>query len=66
MEILERAGLAVCPANARPEIRQIVDFVTREKGGEGAVRKVIDTILKVQNRWDSVVQTCRWQGENKA
>jgi 3-deoxy-D-manno-octulosonate 8-phosphate phosphatase (KDO 8-P phosphatase) len=64
IDILERVGLAICPANARPEIKNIVDFVTRENGGEGAVRKVIDTILTVQGRWDSVLQTCRWQGED--
>jgi 3-deoxy-D-manno-octulosonate 8-phosphate phosphatase (KDO 8-P phosphatase) len=64
IEILERTGLSVCPANARPEIKSIVDFVTRENGGEGAVRKVIDTILKVQDLWDRVLQSCRWHGED--
>ncbi|MFC1569345.1 KdsC family phosphatase [bacterium] len=64
MDILERVGLAITPANGRPEIKAIVDFETQESGGEGAVRKVIDTILKVQGKWDEAVKKCRWSEEH--
>jgi len=65
MDILERVGLAVTPANGRPEVKRIVDFETRECGGEGAVRKVIDTILKIQGKWDEAVKKCRWSDANE-
>jgi 3-deoxy-D-manno-octulosonate 8-phosphate phosphatase (KDO 8-P phosphatase) len=63
LDILERVGLSVAPANARPEIKAICDFTTRERGGEGAVRKVIDIILKVQGKWEEAVKKCRWPVE---
>jgi len=63
IDILERAGLSVTPANGRPEIKAICDFITQERGGEGAVRKVVDTILKVQGKWDEAVKKCRWPGD---
>lgn len=62
MDILERVGLAVAPANGRPEIKAMVDFTTQENGGEGSVRKVIDVILKTQGKWEEVVSKCRWPG----
>ncbi len=62
LDILERVGLAVTPANGRPEVKAVVDFITQERGGEGAVRKVIDTIVKAQGRWDEAAGKCRWEG----
>lgn len=59
LDILERAGLAVTPANGRPEVKAVCDFATQEYGGEGAIRKVIDTILKVQGKWEEAVKKCR-------
>jgi len=50
-EILSRAGFAVAVANAVPEIKKIADHVTAHKGGRGAVREVVELILKAQGRW---------------
>ncbi|MBN2104672.1 HAD hydrolase family protein [bacterium] len=66
LDILERVGLSVTPANGRPEIKAVCDFATQERGGEGAVRKVIDTILKVQGKWDEAVKKCRWAEEGRS
>ncbi len=57
--LLERAGLSAAPANARDEIKQVVDVVTSCSGGHGAVRELIDLILKTQNKWDETVQKCK-------
>ncbi|HKY31170.1 MAG TPA: HAD hydrolase family protein [Candidatus Polarisedimenticolia bacterium] len=54
--ILKRVGLAAAPADARPEARQAAHLVTSLPGGRGAVRQVIDFILKVQGRWARVTQ----------
>ena len=64
-DVMERAGLSVSPANGRPEIKAVADIITLEKGGHGAVRKVIDTIIKVQGKWGSVLHQCRWQEEDR-
>jgi 3-deoxy-D-manno-octulosonate 8-phosphate phosphatase (KDO 8-P phosphatase) len=53
---LERAGLAVAPANAVAEVRAIAHVVTRRAGGAGAVRECVETILRAQGRWDATVR----------
>jgi 3-deoxy-D-manno-octulosonate 8-phosphate phosphatase (KDO 8-P phosphatase) len=45
MPLLEAVGFAAAPRNARREVKQIVDYVTKVSGGDGAVREVVDLIL---------------------
>jgi len=52
--LLKRAGFSVAVADAVPEVRRIVDYVTQQGGGRGAVREVCELMLKVQNRWTEV------------
>lgn len=54
--IMKKAGFAVAPANARPEVKRVAHMVTSLEGGRGAVREVIDFILKVQGLWSEVTQ----------
>jgi 3-deoxy-D-manno-octulosonate 8-phosphate phosphatase (KDO 8-P phosphatase) len=49
--VLERVGLAVAVANAAPEVKKAAHFVTSRSGGEGAVREVIELIVKAQGKW---------------
>ena len=53
---LERAGLALAPANAVREVRAMVDLVTRARGGDGAVREAIEFILRARGVWDTMVR----------
>ena len=53
---LERAGFAVAPANAVPEVRAIADVVTRAAGGAGAVRECVEVILRAQGRWRDAIR----------
>ena len=46
--LLKLVGFSVGPRNARPEVKRIVDYVTKARGGDGAVREVIDLILAHQ------------------
>ncbi|NLZ18055.1 MAG: HAD hydrolase family protein [Desulfobulbaceae bacterium] len=48
LPLLNRVGLAAAPANAVPEVRRRVHFVTQRKGGEGAVRELCDLLLEAQ------------------
>jgi len=56
LPILRRVGLAVAVPNAVEEIKRISHYVTRRPGGRGAVREVVDIILKAKGLWDDVMQ----------
>ena len=49
--IMSRVGLAACPNDAVSEIRNICQYVSPYKGGEGCVRDIIEQIMKAQQRW---------------
>jgi 3-deoxy-D-manno-octulosonate 8-phosphate phosphatase (KDO 8-P phosphatase) len=50
------AGFSVAVANAVDEVKAIAAFVTRHGGGKGAVREVIEYILKKTGRWDELLK----------
>ena len=52
---LRMAGLAVAVKNAAPEVKRIAHYVTKRNGGNGAVREVIEMILKAQNKWQQAI-----------
>jgi 3-deoxy-D-manno-octulosonate 8-phosphate phosphatase (KDO 8-P phosphatase) len=45
------AGVAACPKNAAPEIKEISTYISTFNGGEGCVRDVIEKVLKLNNKW---------------
>ena len=57
LAVLARAGLSAAPANAVAEVRARVDFVSAYPGGEGAVRELVEMILRAHGRWDPLVAT---------
>ena len=56
LPVIAAAGLGVAVADACAEVRQAAHYVTTARGGEGAVRETIETILKAQKRWDDLIQ----------
>jgi 3-deoxy-D-manno-octulosonate 8-phosphate phosphatase (KDO 8-P phosphatase) len=60
LPVLRAAGLAIAVADACPEVRAVAHHITVSEGGRGAVREVIELILKHQGRWDGVVSG--WSG----
>jgi len=52
--ILKRVGFAAAPADAVNEVLPFAQFVSKNRGGWGAVREVCDLILKGQGTWDTV------------
>ena len=54
--ILRRAGLAVAVPNAVEEVKRVSHYVTQRSGGRGAVREVIDLILRAKGLWDQILQ----------
>jgi len=59
LPLLQRAGLAVAVANAAPEVKRAAHFVTSLRGGEGALREVIELIVKAQGKWAAASQTAK-------
>lgn len=53
-EIMEQCGLAICPNNAVPAIKNIADIILRLNGGEGCVREYIDQYLIPNINLDTV------------
>ena len=49
LPILTRVGLSIAVPNARQEVRDRVDWVTRNPGGHGAIREVTDLLLSVHH-----------------
>ncbi len=59
LPLFARAGLAVAVPGAVPEARAAAHYVTRRAGGRGAVREVLDLILKAQGLWDDALARYR-------
>ncbi len=56
LPILTRVGLAVGVADGHPLLRKHVHYVTRARGGLGAVREAIELILTAQGKFDAVLE----------
>lgn len=48
-------GFAAAVANAVPEVKRHAHYVASREGGRGAVREIIEFILRAQGKWDTVV-----------
>ncbi|MBI2870582.1 MAG: HAD hydrolase family protein [Candidatus Omnitrophica bacterium] len=53
--VMKRVGLAVAVKNGRPEVKRAAHLVTRREGGRGAVREVVEFILKAQGKWSRLL-----------
>jgi 3-deoxy-D-manno-octulosonate 8-phosphate phosphatase (KDO 8-P phosphatase) len=51
MEIMKMAGISACPKNSVPEVKEISDYISSIEGGKGAVRDVIEQVMKAQGKW---------------
>ncbi len=52
---MKRVGFAVAVANAVDEVKRAAHYITERAGGEGAVREVIELILRAQGKWEKSV-----------
>jgi 3-deoxy-D-manno-octulosonate 8-phosphate phosphatase (KDO 8-P phosphatase) len=56
LPVLKRAGLSVTVPDAVEEVKGRVDYVTQRPGGRGAVREVVEVILKAQGKWEGLIE----------
>lgn len=54
--VLKRVGLAVAVADAVPEVIERAHYVAKRSGGRGAVREVVELILKTQGKWQDAIK----------
>jgi len=54
--VMHRVGLAIATANARPEVKSEAHYVTQAAGGSGAVREVVELILKAKGLWGQICE----------
>jgi 3-deoxy-D-manno-octulosonate 8-phosphate phosphatase (KDO 8-P phosphatase) len=55
LPVLRRVGLAVAVPNATDEVKRAAHYLTQRRGGDGAVREVIEMILKTQGSWTRAI-----------
>ena len=56
LPVLARVGLSAAPADAVPDVRARVDWLSQAPGGHGAVRELIELVLRAQRAWEPLVQ----------
>ena len=55
--VMRRVGLALAPANARPEVKKAAHYVTSASGGRGAVREMIELLMQANGTWPEILKT---------
>lgn len=56
LALIQYVGVGVAVADAVEEVRTEADWVTKREGGKGAIRELIETVLKAQKRWNDIVR----------
>ncbi len=56
LPVLKRAGFSAAPSDAAPEVIGRADYITEKNGGRGAVREVVEVILKAQSKWEDALE----------
>ena len=57
LPLMGQSGLAIAVGDAVAEVKASAHYVTQANGGDGAVREVVELILKAQGRWDEIVKS---------
>ncbi|MDD3003514.1 HAD-IIIA family hydrolase [Flavobacterium sp.] len=51
--VMKLVGLPTCPQDAVAEIKAISKYISHKNGGRGAVREIIEQVMKVQGKWNT-------------
>ncbi len=50
-QVMQSVSLACCPSDAAHEIKDICQYISPKKGGEGCARDVIEKVMALHNKW---------------
>ncbi len=56
LPLLKQVGFSAAPGNAVESVKYCVHYVTRARGGSGAVREVVDLLLRTTGKWEKIVE----------
>ena len=56
LPVIARVGLSAAPADAASDVQARVHWVSTRPGGRGAVREVIEMVLRARGEWDALVR----------
>jgi 3-deoxy-D-manno-octulosonate 8-phosphate phosphatase (KDO 8-P phosphatase) len=56
LPLFSRVGLSIAVANASQEVASRAAYVTRTRGGDGAIREVVELILRAQGKWEAALK----------
>jgi 3-deoxy-D-manno-octulosonate 8-phosphate phosphatase (KDO 8-P phosphatase) len=59
LPLMRRVGLAAAVGDAVPEVKRAAHFVAKAHAGKGAIREVIELILKSKGIWEEVIEKAR-------
>ena len=65
LPVLMRAGLSAAPADAAADVRSRVALVSKARGGDGAARELIETVLRAQGKWERIVASYLAEAEGQ-
>ncbi len=54
--LMKSSGMSASVADAADDVKKVADYVTKSAGGKGAIRELIEMILKSQKRWNELLQ----------
>lgn len=64
LAVLSRVGLSAAPSDAVAEVRERVHWVSAAGGGRGAVRELVELVLRAQARWHPIVEAYAREGRS--
>ena len=56
LPVLRKVGLPIAVANAVPDVKAVAAHVTRAAGGHGAVREVVEALLRARGEWSGILE----------
>ncbi len=54
---MKRVGIASCPKDAVPEVKEVSHYISHRNGGQGCARDVLEQVLKVRGHWNNDPET---------
>ena len=55
IEVMKQVAVAACPQDAVADVKEISNYISHKKGGEGCVRDIVEQTLRVQGKWNTNV-----------
>jgi len=57
LELIQSVGLGASVSDGAEEVRKAAHWVSKSPGGKGAIRELVETVLKSQNRWQELIKS---------